>query len=197
MTHGNSELVLVECRKIQPRVQVGFRQVHSAGKLDPSRKNPSATMSPRPESPECVPGPLTIPPSSQRPFSGAIEVSWLWRRPPTYPRFWASEPSLFNTANSGCAASDMLAPDGFCCATGEMKNSWHIDSRASLLDLSNEQRLHNTRTFGTVRGLSPDVHLSVAAAGSLCISLISIACPPLRSKTFPLAWTSSPTNGFN
>ena len=40
---------------------------HSAGKLDTSRKNPSATMSWRSASPECVPGPLIIPPRSQPP----------------------------------------------------------------------------------------------------------------------------------
>ena len=55
---------------------------HWVGKLEPSRRNPSATMSLRSASPECVPGPLIIPPSSQRPFREAIVVSWLWRAPP-------------------------------------------------------------------------------------------------------------------
>jgi len=58
------------------------KAAHWVGKLDPSRRNPSATMSLRSASPECVPGPLIIPPSSQRPFREAIVVSWLWRAPP-------------------------------------------------------------------------------------------------------------------
>jgi len=83
--------------------------------MDPSRRNPSATMSLRSSVPECVPGPLIIPPSQPAAIREVIGSQLVVAGASGCSRgSGPNEPSLLAAPTVGCAASDILAPDGFC-----------------------------------------------------------------------------------
>ena len=61
---SNSTVYFIEPTSSAARDRLNGVPAYSAGELT-SRKKPSATMRARSPSPECVPGPLIIPPRSQ------------------------------------------------------------------------------------------------------------------------------------